>query len=53
MYARPGVKKGADVPTPFMFKKIMADEKLAKEAAETARRLKMQGMQKDAEDATL
>lgn len=48
MYARPGVKKGADVPDPYGMKKLAANpEEMEKKAAE-AKKWIQAGMKADA-----
>lgn len=48
MYARPGVKKGGDVPKPLKIKQMLAqDPKAAEEYAKNASKWIMQGMAED------
>lgn len=49
VWARPAVKKGADVPEPFNIKRILADKELMAKTSSAGRDLIQQGMKKDRE----
>lgn len=49
MYARPAVKKGADVPEPWTFRELLKDPKKMEEKAAAGRAWVQKGMKEDAE----